>query len=195
MVSKRKLLCLAALLCAAMGIVASVSAQSMMVTDTITRTRLEESGTSLVLMTSAFTDSKFEDFSGGLKLGGILPFDDGHTIFVRVIYSRINFGKNKEDLESLQGTMLMDWYLGSKWKFYATVGADKYLSGPNSGADFAAGVGLSRRIWTDQEPILSLIPASFDLYGELMLTDATKQETGTFVQLNVGLKFNKAGKK
>lgn len=151
-------------------------------------TKLQETGTSLILMNSVFTDSKLKDFSGGIKIGTILPLDKDKGLFLRTCYSRFNFGPNNQ-MSSVEVTALSDWYIGHLWKLYALMGGNAYTGGDNNGTDLIAGIGLSRRIWT--EPLSTGIPAGLDLYGEISFTDATGQTIESFAQLNFGVKFNK----
>lgn len=151
--------------------------------------KLQESGTSLVLMGSTFTNDKFKSVSGGIKFGGILPLLPDQGIYLRTVYSRFNFGKDSA-MSNIETQALSDWYLGKKWKLYVMLGGATYTGGENGGTDFIAGVGASRRIWTAAYEV-GAISAGLDVYGEISFTDATGQNTGSFAQLNIGLKFNK----
>ena len=104
--------------------------------------------------------------------------------------------ESDRQVQAISTSVLMDFFLGKKWKFYVDVGAQNYVSGENTNTDLFGGIGASRRIWTGDRPTANSesVPASFDAFGEISLTDADGNATGSYAQLNFGVKFNQARK-
>jgi hypothetical protein len=176
----------------AVALCASVGAQDVVKTVTTTTT-LEESGQSLILMTSGFTDNKFKSFGGGFKIGGQMTVNEAKDEWVRVIYAQFNVGA--DPIQALELSALQDYYVGSKWKLYLMLAGTTYIGGDNNGTDFSAGFGLSRRVWTAKDASATHIPFGVDLYGEMIFTEGSGQPSGSFAQINLGIKLNKASKK
>lgn len=152
---------------------------------------LQEGDFAGVLFGTVWTDDGFENAHGGIKLGVQTVLDRGKGLWLRTIYTYYNF--DPDPIQSLQTSGMLDWYVGKKWKVWFQTGVDTYLAGENTGVDLFGGFGLSRRMMTF-ENIDQSIPANVDMFAELSFTDADEQQTGNFMQVNIGIVFN-AGKR
>jgi hypothetical protein len=141
-------------------------------------------------MASTWTTDKFSSANGGISLGTIISIDADRKLSLRTGYSSLNFGENN-DVQLIEIMPLLSWYIGEKWTFYATGGICGYVSGPDDGIDARGGFGASRRLWTDNK-FVGKIPASFDIFGELILTQARDQITNGYMQVNLGIRFGKS---
>lgn len=151
---------------------------------------LKESPLQAVLMGSGWTDNNFsEGLSGGITAGIQTSLDADRGLWLRVLYSRYNFGPSEAG-ESISISALMDWYLGKKWKFYLDFGPEFNVAGPLSGTDYFTSVGASRRLWTSDDPNL-ITQAHLDGFLEISFNDGSEQTSGNYLQLNIGLKFGR----
>lgn len=153
---------------------------------------LKESGTSLYAMASGWGVNNFKEVGAGLNVGFITSIDKDRGIFLRVGYSSLNFGVDRGGLtQSVQAMPGLTWYVGKKWVVWVSGGLAGYTTGENSGADALGGIGFSRRIWTSDDAT-KLVPANLDLFAEVLFTDGGGQPTGSFGQINFGIKLGKA---
>jgi len=152
---------------------------------------LQEGDFAGVLFGTVWTDDGFDNTRGGVKFGAQTVLDHDKGLWLRTIYSQYNF--DPEPMRTLQTAAMLDWYVGKRWKAWFLTGVDSYLAGDNSGADLFGGFGLSRRMLTFNN-VDRVIPANLDLFAEFSFTDADEQQTGNFMQVNIGVVFN-AGKR
>lgn len=151
---------------------------------------LKQSPTQAVFMGSAWNDNSFSaqtDF--GLKAGLQTALDQGKGIWIRVLYAQWQL-RPSQTTQAFTTSILTDWYIGKKWTFYIDFGGESYVDGPLTGTDLFAGVGTTRRVWTDNRPGYD-IPAHLDLFGEIKFADGSGQITGSYVQINMGIKFGR----
>lgn len=166
--------------------------------------QLEESSTQLVLMGSAWNDDNLvRGFDAGFKLGVQTSLDAGKGLWLRATYAEWNLTDVDRSLlseeepdpaanaRSMGLSVLMDWAIGKKWKFYVPLGAEVYVDGPLTGTDLFAGVGASRRIWTFEKTAGVTIPAHFDGFVDLTFADGSGQFAGNYIQVNLGIKIGK----
>ena len=151
---------------------------------------LKQSPTQAVFMGSGWNDNSFsESMDFGLKAGLQTALDEDKGIWIRVLYSQWQL-RPSQTTQAFTTSILTDWYVGKKWTYYMDFGGESYVDGPLTGTDLFAGMGVTRRIWTDSRPGYD-IPAHVDLFGEIKFADGSGQVTGSYVQLNVGVKFGR----
>ncbi len=165
---------------------------------------LQESSTQIVLMGSAWSDDGLvRDFDAGFKFGVQMPLDLDRGLWLRVSYAEWNItGVDKSLLPDPEAdpsanarsfgiTMLMDWAIGKKWKFYVPVGGEMYFDGPLVDTDMFIGFGASRRILTFDKAGDMKIPAHIDGFVDITFADGSGQFSGNYIQLNLGIKIGK----
>lgn len=167
-----------------------VMACSMSAVAQTTPPTLQSSGTSAFAMVSGWSEKPFQKFEGGIRAGLTLPLESERGLYLRTAYQSLNI-VGGENIQTIEVTPLLSWYIGTKWEFYLVGGLTGYVGGENSGIDATGGFGFARRVWT-QQPGTSVIPASIDFFGEVSFTDAGGQPVGGRGQLNLGIRFNKS---
>lgn len=150
---------------------------------------LQSSGTSAFCMVSGWSEKPFQKFEGGIRAGLTLPLESERGLYLRTAYQSLNI-VGGENIQTIEVTPLLSWYIGTKWEFYLVGGLTGYVGGENSGIDATGGFGFARRVWT-QQPGTAIIPASIDLFTECSFTDAGGQPVGGRGQINFGLRFNR----
>ena len=150
---------------------------------------IQENPMSGYIMFSGWSGDKFASANGGVKIGTQISIDRDRKLFLRTEFSSLTF--KSDPIQSINVMPTMTWFVGKKWSLYACGGITGYVDGDNSGLDAMGGFGLSRRMWTDKNGGLP-VPASIDLFGELLLTQSRDQASGGMAQLNVGIKFGRA---
>jgi len=136
-----------------------------------------------VICGSALATDDFRQWAGGLQAGTEFPIDGERYLSFRTLYTKWNFG----ELQAMQATALLSWYVSQDLAFYTLMGADAWLDGDQHGADFLTGVGLSARLYTASGTEW-MVPFSVDVFAETVFADVD-HPTGNVLQANVGLKF------
>ena len=102
---------------------------------------LVEGNLSILLMGSVWTGDKFETVEGGIKIGSQYRISEEKGMWFRTIFSQWNIGGAEDEsdrqVQAISTSVLMDFFLGKKWKFYVDVGAQNYVSGENTNTDHA----------------------------------------------------------
>lgn len=161
------------------------------VTCTLQAQEIKQSPTQLVLMASAWNDRQFSQPTElGMKLGVQTAIDGERGLWLRMLYAKWEL-QESQTTQSLSPSVMMDWYAGKRWTVYVDVGSEIYVDGNLDGSDPFAGVGASRRLWTDTREGFK-IPAHLDVFGEMRFADGSGQITGSYVQINIGVKFGRS---
>lgn len=136
----------------------------------------------------ALSDQQFsQQMDFGLKLGTIVPLDGGKNMYLRTLYSRWNFRPNSP-IQSIKINLLVEYWLGKGWWVYGLGGGDFFVGGDNKGGDWSGGFGGAKTILTvhnDQK----VQDGRLDVFADIDFTDASGQVTGSYFQLNFGVKF------
>ncbi len=145
-----------------------------------------EASYSVVTMAAGVADDEFDDMAAGFMIGSILPVDKDKGMFLRTAMNQVNWPKDSP-LRAIEVSSLWYWYLGKKWNFWWTAGAQAFVSGTNDGTHLLTGLGCSRKVynWPDHDGL------GIHAFGEIQFVDAGDEPTGKLLQANIGLVWDR----
>lgn len=148
-----------------------------------------------VIMGTALVDDGFDadTWAGGVKVGTMVSIDESKGLYLRTMFTRSAFGPSQSDVQSISTAVLMDWFLGKEFGFYMTLGGESYISGDFTGTDGFAGFGLTRSLWSSDDPAYK-VPPQVDIFVEAMVQDGDSKQMGSLMQFNIGLTLTKSVK-